>query len=318
MRIVDAVDLFKTQYRSFRLLLEIGARNSPIQVIRHEDLPREVKFGSREDIIVISPYGRWVNAIRQGLKTEAFILMVDLKGPAGIDSANMVAERAERFAYASPMVGDRQFDDYFRCLLENGIKVFPLPYFPAAPLITETDIIDAKSHNRNRIERVAYAGSIWGSRRLFIDRLRESISDSLVVRQKLSAIEYASFLRNSLVGLDFAGAEMATYRFSEVLLAGCACVCQRRSFFVLPPCPIPGRDFLNFSTAEELIDSVQLLLADPEHALTIGASGKSWYHSTQSPARYLSYILEIVGDRHRPREIDDFSPDTFWSIEHKQ
>lgn len=314
MRIVDAIDLFKTQYRAFSMMLLEGARTLSIEVTSIESPPPADKLlGASDDIVIIPPFGRCVNAIRRGARTEAFVLMLDLKGPAGIDSAIMAATRLEHFAYASPMIGDKRYAESFEFLLGMGVRIYPLPYFPSAAVLENTDILQQTTLNRTREPVAVYAGSIWGDRQDFLARLAAAaLPGSVIIRQGLAPQDYLTFLRRALVGLDFSGREAVTYRFAETLLSGAACVCQRRSFFVLPPCPTPGSDLVQFTTAEELIEITHSLLAEPERALATGINGNSWYNATQNPVEFCSYVLRIArGDLEPMTHIPP--QEMFWS-----
>lgn len=319
MKIVNSAILWKEQYKIFNFYLKYATSAQGIKYI-YSDC--NVDDLHDEDLLILPPYGDVVNLIRNNrFIPRCKTIMVDLKGPAGIDSAIMISKNLDSFHYCSPMIGDSSYQQYYLALHSNNIPIYPLPYFPSYKTLINSHIINNFTNRPNKIKyfnRAFYAGSVWGDRKKYLYYIKELFNKKILIKNNLNTQKYCEYISNSLVSLDIGGTEACTYRFAEIMLLSSLCLSQRRPFFMLESAPIDGQHIVCFSTEDELSRKLENIFSNHKYFYEMSMHGYEWYINTQNPIKYLSYLLGIIEHSSYKKILpvnfstNDF-PNSFWT-----
>lgn len=303
MNICDLIDIRFSQFRAFKAVVRKGCLDAGI---RHRDIVQEgpglIDDVQSEDIVLAPPYGAFINRMRnEPLSMGNPTLLVDLKGPMGIDSFLQLALKipGSQLHYCSPMLAEARYRDCFQCFPRMAAHCHPLPFFPHPNQIEQVGILDRFSAGDSsavqKKKHVFFAGAVWGYRERCLQAL--SAHDVPVcVREGLSPKAYWEELWHSAIALDMGGGQAHTYRLHEIYLAGGCCVAEHRPICFLSGSPRDQKEIVWFRSIPELIEKVRMLLCDAPFLETVSATGSRWYRNTQSPARLVDYLVGIASN----------------------
>lgn len=298
MRVFDLIDVRFAQFRGFKAVLYSGLLDLGVEVIDSIAGGQvEAVTATAEDLVLIPPYGAVIDAVRVGrFHTAGSVLMIDLKGPMGIDSFLMVRRQlaSTRCRYATTMAGDAAFSEPLAALRRRGVHVGHLPFFPNPHLIERAGILGL--HRReplfsDREPIIYFAGAIWGFRERCLDAMRQA-GLPVVTDSGLPPRQYLDALTRAAVCLDLGGGQSQTYRFHEVLLAGACCLCQRRLLHHPGRVPVDGEHLVMFDGVDDMVPVATELLQDTVRCERIARAGARWYRRSHAPASYATAVLK--------------------------
>ncbi len=308
--IYDLIDIRFSQFRAFKAVLKHGCLHGGFgyRDIIHEGIGIFNEANSN-DILLVPPYGKFINFMRnkQISNIKPSILMIDLKGPMGIDSFLQIYNSFDikNIFYCSTMLCDYEYHDYFEIFGRLGISCFPLPFFPNPIHIEKGNILNRFNNDypsESTLElsiNIFFAGSVWGHRERYLNSLKEQ-KISIYVDNNLSHDKYMRSMSDAAIAIDMRGNQAQTYRLYEIFLAKSCCLAEHRPIFFLNRPPRDLEEIVWFDGISDLINRAKMLLEDIELIDSIRKRGALWFRETQNPVELIKYLIKIGSHQLKP------------------
>jgi hypothetical protein len=251
-------------------------------------------------ILLSAPQDKWINEIRLGNSRllghlrEVPIILLDMKGPSGIDTCLMLRSKGLEITYASPLIGDNRHSAEFRYLAMNDIRAWPMPYFPSHRF-TELNPQLRRRRSGRLANQVRFAGHVYGYRTNVLSALVEQLGCNCIeFRSDLSPSHYLDFISSSTIGIDIRGEDLPTYRFHELCRVGSCTLIDYRplALFDLPPDFV--YEHLFYTDSDVAVRKARQLLFDQDLTLELGEALRIWYEQSHAPESYVRYLTSIV------------------------
>ena len=144
---------------------------------------------------------------------------------------------------------------------------------------------------------VSFIGSVYSDRASFLDDIKTEIFKAGGQRaNRLTAYEYADLIRRSKISINFAGSPCQTYtqckgRVYEILASKSLLLeCKNKSTSEVF---VPGVDYIEFSSAQELDTLIEYYLAHEDERIRIATRGYETYQKYNNQ-KFWDTILDKV------------------------
>lgn len=115
--------------------------------------------------------------------------------------------------------------------------------------------------------------------------------DLVISTQNTSRNNYFNLIRECPIGVTSNGLHQSIgWKMGEYLAASRAIICER-PYFLFPPHFLEGKNYLGFSTPEELVIQVDNLLSKPDKLSAMMQENQNYYQEYQRPDRLVWHIL---------------------------
>jgi len=317
MRINYSIEIYKEQYNTLRLILLDGAKQLNRKITFSNKLPAK---SNPQEIFIIPPYGPIINKIRESKSVSGNFIMVDLKGPSGIDSCLMLKRKLNKgkVIYMTPYFGISKYQAYFKQLISNQVLIYPFPFFPSSRVykLSNSEGFHNFSKNQKSLTSI-FIGNIWGKRKKVLSNFHDT-KDIYISENKLKIQDYLVKLSESKSAIDIKGLDNVTYRFFEIILSQTMCIFQSRPFFVLKKIPTNNEEIIIFKDVKQLKEIIQNLRDNKIDYDEIARKGYHWMKNTHSAADYLNYIIDVSKDKYDFDSQNHRIQDNFWTIQMKK